>query len=550
MLMKRKILVIGLDGATFDVINPLIKEGRMPNLAGLIAAGASGCMRSTVPPVSGPAWMSLATGMKPERTSIYDFTYRKAGSYELQHISSSDYAGRAVWDYLGKAGKKVGILNYPMFFPPYPVNGFITTGLGASDDDEFTSPAAFKQELNRAAGGKYELQVAYHNIRYEDTELFLNDLQRVLVKKFRAATCLAKEKQWDFFWLVLSETDWLQHLIWQRLDERRSDSKAQRYEGFRERFKELWGLIDQAIGELCAVVGPQTNIVVLSDHGFGPNEGVFKLNVWLEREGYLAWRKGRSRVFADAKEAICGRARAIARAIKLHKLAPGLYGHARATKDKLIEKVIDQIDLDKSVAFDPGHTIPFGGIYINDQIVTSPDARRALGREIEEKLHNWADANHVNIETWQQPDSPGGRTNTGPDLLVGVNDWGCVVLKEPLGGEVFERRPYSSRHTGSHRMNGIFVAAGPDIQRGTAETVHLYDIAPTILHLFDIPVPADMDGRVREDIVTAEYLMAHPAKLQKQAAGNECRQTMSHAREMTQQEKDFVQQQLKDLGYM
>ena len=99
-------------------------------------------------------------------------------------------------------------------------------------------------------------------------------------------------------------------------------------------------------------------------------------------------------------------------------------------------------------------------------------------------------------------------------------------------------------------MNGIFVAAGPDIQRGTAETVHLYDIAPTILHLFDIPVPADMDGRVREDIVTAEYLMAHPAKLQKQAAGNECRQTMSHAREMTQQEKDFVQQQLKDLGYM
>ncbi len=548
--MKRKILIIGLDGATFDVINPLIAEGRMPNLAGLMAAGASGSMQSSVPPVSGPAWISLATGMKPERTSIYDFTYRREGSYELQHISSSDYAGRAVWDYLGKAGKRVGILNYPMFFPPYPVNGFITTGLGASDDDEFTSPASLKQELDKAAGGKYELMVAYHNARYEDTELFLSDLQRVLVKKFRAAACLAKEKQWDFFWFVLSESDWLQHLMWRRLDESRPDPNAQVCEGSRKRFNEVWSLIDQGIGELCAVVGPQTNIVVVSDHGFGPNEGVFKLNVWLEREGYLAWREGKSRVFADAKGALCKYGRAIARAVRLHKLAPGLYGHARATKEKLIEKVTDQIDLDKSVAFDPGHTIPFGGIYINDRIVTSPDARRALCRDIEGKLHSWADVNNVTVETWQQTDSPGGRTNTGPDLLVGVSDWGCVLLKEHLNGEVFERRPYSSRHTGSHRMNGIFIAAGPDIRRGTVQAVHLHDVAPTILHLFDMPVPADMDGQVREDIVTAEYLKAHPAKLEKQTAGDEFRQTVSPPREMTQQEKDFVQQQLKDLGYM
>lgn len=548
--MKRKILIIGLDGATFDVINPLIAEGRMPNLAGLIAAGASGCMVSTIPPVSGPAWMSLATGMKPESTSIYDFTYRKAGSYELGHISSSDYAGRALWDYLGKAGKTVGILNYPMFFPPYPVNGFISTGLGASDGDQFTCPAALKQELDKAAGGKYELQVGYHNIRYEDTELFLNDVQRVLVKKLRAAAHLVREKQWDLFWFVLSETDWLQHLIWQRLDRERSDSDTRSGKGFRERFNELWGLIDQAIGELCAIVGPETNIVVVSDHGFGPNEGVFKLNVWLQRQGYLKWAKGTSRAFVGAKEALCRRARTAARAIRLHKLAPGLYGRARETKDKLIEKVIDQIDLDKSVAFDPGHTIPFGGIYINDQIVTDPEKRGELSLEIEAKLHHWADASNVRVETWQRCDSQGARGNTGPDLLVGINDWGCVVLKEHLNGEVFERRPYSSRHTGSHRMNGIFVAAGPDIQRRTVDAVHLHDIAPTILHLFGIPVPVDMDGRVREDIVTAEYLTAHPAEVQNETAGSACQETSSRAREMTQQEKDFVQQQLKDLGYM
>jgi arylsulfatase A-like enzyme len=99
-------------------------------------------------------------------------------------------------------------------------------------------------------------------------------------------------------------------------------------------------------------------------------------------------------------------------------------------------------------------------------------------------------------------------------------------------------------------MNGIFVAAGPDIRPGAVEIVHLCDIAPTILHLFNVPVPADMDGRVREDIVTAEYLKAHPAKFQNETAGNKSQETISQAKEMTQQEKDFVQQQLKDLGYM
>jgi len=157
--MSNKMLIIGLDGATLDVVEPLVEEGLLPNLAGLIAKGASGRMLSTIPPISGPSWISLATGMKPERTSIYDFTYRKGESYDLQHISSSDYAGRSIWDYLGKAGKKVGILNYPMCFPPYEVNGFLSVGLGTSEDNEYTFPRDLKQEIDTAAGGKYEMTV-------------------------------------------------------------------------------------------------------------------------------------------------------------------------------------------------------------------------------------------------------------------------------------------------------------------------------------------------------------------------------------------------------
>ena len=98
-------------------------------------------------------------------------------------------------------------------------------------------------------------------------------------------------------------------------------------------------------------------------------------------------------------------------------------------------------------------------------------------------------------------------------------------------------------------MNGIFVAAGPDIRRGATEPVHLCDVAPTVLHLFDVPVPANIDGRVRTDIITDQYMSTHPDKPRRQA-GDDSRGKMSRAREMTQQEKDFMQQQLKDLGYM
>ncbi|MFC1634150.1 alkaline phosphatase family protein [Planctomycetota bacterium] len=547
--MSHKVLIIGLDGVTFDVIDPLMEEGLLPNLAGLIAKGTSGRMLSTVPPISGPSWISLATGLKPERTSIYDFTYRKDDSYELHHISSSDYSGRSVWDYLSRAGRTVGILNYPLCFPPYEVNGFLSAGLGTSEDNEFAFPGSLKQELDTAAGGKYEMTVGYHDIRYEDTELFLSDLQRILEKKLRVATYLVKEKEWDFFWFVLSETDWMQHLMWRHIDENHSQHEGQKSRDLYERFKQLWIRIDNAIGELADLAGEQSNLIVHSDHGFGPNEAVFKLNVWLEREGYLVWRGKKKKKAGSVRDELLNRCKAMAKALKLHKLAPGLYDYGRATKQKLIDKTIDHIDLEKSIAFDPGHTIPFGGIYINDRLVDTDQKKKEISREIEQKLRDYAKGNNLKVDVWRKSDLPESDSNTGPDLIVGIDDWRCVVLKDPLEGDVIERRPYSTRHSGSHRMDGIFVAAGPDIQSGRIENIQLFDIAPTVLHLLEIPIPSNMDGQVRTDVIAADYLAHRPVGIQGEIPQTSA-EVVGQTRDMTQEEQDAIQQQLKDLGYM
>lgn len=548
--MTRKIMMIGLDGATFDVINPLIEEGWLPNLARLITRGASGRMLSTVPPISGPAWLSLATGMKPDSTSIYDFTYRKGPGYELQPISSSDFTNRAVWDILGKAGKSVGILNYPMLVPPYEVNGFMSAGLWAAEDAVYTYPACLKDELNSAAGGRYELSVNYHKACYEDTTLFLDDLERVLTKKLHAAGYMMKEKKWDFFWLVLSETDWLQHLMWRHIDPEHPLHEGANSDKHYNRFKEMWRLIDNAIAEFVAIAGEQADIFIFSDHGFGPNEEVFRLNVWLEHEGYLVWKKKSNQTLSRAKVAATSYFKGLAKALRLNMIAPGLYDLGRKTKGKMIDKIIDQIDLDKSIAFDPGHTIPFGAIYINDKLTETDEAKRRLSVEIVGKLQNWARVNGIKVGIHQKPDSSVEQGCTGPDVLVSINDYRCVVIKDGFDSMVFERKPYSSRHSGSHRMDGVFIAAGPDIKNCTIEKSHIYDIAPTVLYLLDMPVPSNMDGQVLTDIVTDEFMERHSVSTASEIQSGQSPASASGAKGLTQDEQEMIQKQLEDLGYM
>jgi predicted AlkP superfamily phosphohydrolase/phosphomutase len=551
--MSKKVLIIGLDGATFDVLNPLVEEGIIPNIASLIEQGAYGPMTSTVPPISGPAWLSLATGMKPDRTAIYDFSYKREDSYRLQGITSEDFQGRAVWDYLSAKEKRVGILNYPLCMPPYEVNGFLTAGIGTSSDRQFTFPASLKKEINDVAGGDYELLVPYHDARYDDTELFLSDLQKVLNKQVKVATHLLKNKRWDLFWLVISATDWLQHIMWHHIDENHPLNQGDNSKKMYVRFKEIWGEIDQAIGEFKDIAGQDTNLVIISDHGFGTNDQVFKLNAWLEREGYLERRGRLSRISHIAKNRIYSSARTIARGMRLHWFLSDLYERGRKAKSVLSSGALGQIELEKSVAFDPGHTIPFGGIYINDNIIKSAVERQKLAVEIADKLRDWGEEHNLEFDIRSPNRSDDTMLCDHPDLIVGVNNYRCVVLKDQFKGELFEERPFSQRHTGSHRMNGIFIAAGPDISTHRIEGITVYDIAPTILYLFDEPIPVKMDGKVLESIVDSEYLVQHPTKqARNESSGKDVKHTGTNngPKEITDEDKELLKKQLRDLGYM
>jgi predicted AlkP superfamily phosphohydrolase/phosphomutase len=143
-----KVLIIGLDGITFDLLGPWIEAGELPNLQKLMEQGASGKLRSTLPPISSSSWSSFATGVNPGKHGLVDFVYPGADSYKVTMINAASRQTRALWNWLNDAGYKVGLLGIPTTYPPEPVDGFMISGfLSPGPESEWAFPPELKQEL-------------------------------------------------------------------------------------------------------------------------------------------------------------------------------------------------------------------------------------------------------------------------------------------------------------------------------------------------------------------------------------------------------------------
>ena len=162
--MDQRLIVVGLDGATWQVVSPLIEQDKLPNMRHLVEKGTFGLLESTFPPVTGPAWTSIASGKNPGKTGVFDFLNRTSqDSYELRLITSTSMRNAgAFWDYLSVAGTRVGIYNYPFLYPPYAINGFMTSGLGSSAKADITYPRELRRQLLELCGG-YEIEVPFRS---------------------------------------------------------------------------------------------------------------------------------------------------------------------------------------------------------------------------------------------------------------------------------------------------------------------------------------------------------------------------------------------------
>jgi len=476
-------------------MDKLLELGRLPFIKKLIDSGFRSVLKSTIPPVSGPAWLSFATGMNPGKVGVFDFFNRRRDRTSLSPVNSQDYEGKALWDLVSDLGLKVGIFNYPMLYPPYAINGMMVSGVGCPDHSKLTYPSSLKLELDQVAGG-YKVELDYQHKRYEDCDLFLKDLDRLVEKQEKAVYYVLKKEEWDLFIAVFSFTDWAQHLMWRHLEKQHPLYDKTVSLKYQAAFASLWKKVDSIIQNIVQISGNETNIFLLSDHGFGPQKGCFNLVSWMNDKGYLIRQK------RPIKYSMLELVKPFLEALsRLHVTCAFPIRFRQKVADKTEIDLLDQIDLTRSSAYTLEHSIPFGAIYLNEAKETFTSKREQLKRRIIDELETFCAQAGVKLQVFEPSEIyQGDKVDLAPDIIFTINNWECVIVKS-FDAPLFTENSYSTRHTGSHRMEGILISHGPDINEGISqEPIEIYDVAPTILHLLGVPISPDMDGSVRYSI--------------------------------------------------
>jgi predicted AlkP superfamily phosphohydrolase/phosphomutase len=530
-----KVFILGLDGATYKLLDPLMAKGLLPNLKEIYDNYAAGPLKTIMPPVTGPAWLALATGLNPGKTGVFDYINKvtPAGD-KLAPVSSKNYEGRAIWNHLNSQGLKTGIFNYPTLIPAPKVDGFAVGGIGARwDKQNLCYPVALYDEIQEVCGD-YTVLLNLRSKKYEKrTDLFFDDIHRILDNQTKVMKHLIRKKSWDFFFGVLSVTDWVQHVVWKDIDPDHplyNKQKAKEIEGY---YNNFWVKIDDFIGDLQKNLPDDCHLMIVSDHGFGPLNSVFYPNSWLEKEGWLLKKKGmKIQSFLTEK-------------IKMFSESfDNKYSHAIIHRIKSrflkIDNAIDFIDLENSLVYSPEHNTMFGCVNLTEKGKNKEGFKDQLIKALKELPDKFPPIRSVEIvlpeNVYQGP-----HVNLSPDIFFIINDYEATV-EIPFDKRIFSDKPSVLLRTGSHRSEGIFMAKGP-IFKNIKVKPSILDIAPTILALFKTDIPDNIDGNVLVDTLKDEFVKKIDIKVKKTSAKD-------IQDESSEEELEKMKEMLKNLGYL
>lgn len=534
-----RLFIIGLDGATFDVLNPMMDRGLMPRLKAFLAEGTSGVLWSTKPPITPAAWTTFMTGKSPGTHGIIDFERYDVGTNRLTLNSTTCLQRvRTIWQILGEKRFRVGCVSIPMTYPPTPVNGFMISGFGTPNrDSEFTYPPELKEEVLRVCPD-YGFGSRWRRRAFGGDALFARNLDAV-IRSFDHGYALAKHcgdhYGWDVLMVVLKLVDNLQHKTWKYIDPRWAPRHPRRAEMVARCYAEL----DRAVGQMMDYAESHgAAVFVMSDHGHGSLEGKVQANLLLRQWGYLTQK-------ATAQSA-SGTRRILRRLTgrKRGKFSTGRFG---------IEKDL-AVDLARTKAC-VMHAGMSGFLYINlagrqDTGIVPPHQYEAIRDELTRRFLEATDRDRAGrtirlFREVHKPEELYGCKRQGrewlPDLLLVPHESLAVVRRIRSSRPV--RWLSDQRIEGTHREDGIFAVRGPGIARGRTVEANIADSTPTVLAMLGLRVPDDMEGRVMERVfdppIRVEYEPAAPVGAG--AGGEEV---------YSDEELAKVTERLIDLGYL
>jgi predicted AlkP superfamily phosphohydrolase/phosphomutase len=506
--MSYRCYVIGLDGATFDLILPWVAQGKLPAFAQLLHRGAWGQLRSTVPPMTGPAWTTFATGTNPARHGIYDWVYREPGTYHFVPATARNRRLPSLWNLLSAAGRRVCVVNVPMTFPPEPVNGLLISGLPTpSKQVTFTHPPELAQELERLTGNYILYPDPGQAYSDAGVDAFLARLYQTTETRIKVVESLRAREPWDFFMVVFNGTDTVQHALWKFMSPAHPLHDPARAARYGDAILAFYQFLDRWLATQIAALPADTVLMLMSDHGFGPFHKFIHVNNWLREQGFMriksswrAWLKHTAFRAGFSPMAVYD---------LLMRLGLGslkrevVRGQGQGLLRTLFLSFAD-VDWSATQAYSLGN---IGQIRLNvrgrePQGCVAPGAEYAQVRaQIIARLRRLTDpasGEQVVDEIYTREELYSGPwLEEAPDIVFlpkrleyfgfGEYEFGSHRVIEAM------RRGIS----GTHRMNGIFVALGEPVQPGVEiNGATLADLAPTVLHLLGQPIPAAMDGRV------------------------------------------------------
>jgi len=511
-----KTLVVGLDGASWELLDPWIEAGELPNLAALRDTGTWAGTRSCLPPVTFPNWKCYSSGKDPGGFGVFWFENVDLAAGEITVMNGGDYDTAELWDYLNDEGQSAGVVNMPTMYPPRDIDELVVAGGPDAVEGEYrsissgyTSPPELAAELEE----RFDYRVhpdpllSSNDERGAEVEAILD----LLEKRFEVATHLMDERDLDFVHVTLFYLNVLHHFFW-------DDEPSLR----------AWKTVDEWVGRLDD--REDLNLVLMSDHGCDATQTEFYINEWLAENGYqvrdtsvdaLLTRVGldRENLLAVAKRA--GLVDTLARVVpeSIQQLVPQRDGVKRDRK-------LEAIDLEQTKVVASGQ----GPVYINPRfdVESVRESLMADLREVEDEHGPLFTDVYRGEDVYNGP-----YVDAGPEVVVDQRPG--VHVNDGIGGGTVQSDP--DRWAAENTPYGIFAASGPDFEpQGKLDRISILDIAPTVLAAHGCAVPTDMRGEVL------------PVFTEDPAVGE--RAPLSNDDALGSDDEDAVEDRLKQLGYM
>lgn len=541
-------LVIGIDGGEWSIINQLVSEGKLPNLEKLIDTGLEAGLQSTCPPVSPPAWSSFYTGSNPGKHGIYDFSTFDQ-HYRRRSVSSADRTATPFWEVLNDRGISTGLFKLPFTYPVSQVQGFFISGFPTpADGTEY----AYPPEIDSMIDSPKKL--------FEDSDLkkegslrqFKQNIFNVTEYQTDKLISCLESNETDFVMTVYDGSDRIQHFYWKYFDESHA-----RYvpDDNLNAIQEYYSVLDMQIGRLLEHSPSETNIIVMSDHGFGPLETDINIEYWLEDHDYIKWNINEGNYISKRViEENIGRIWDAAKSVNLDPLIKSVLPDTVLNWGEDVTSMKKTgYDWEKTSAFFT--TVSGQAITINlknkykhgsvpkeeyDELVSKlvkqlrnlkhPESNEKLFRRVERKSEIYT----------------GWAIESAPDIILeakerfAIKGGKCDTLLSPS-------TQYGQDRSGDHTSTGIFIGSGPAFSNKDEKIndIKIIDIAPTILHLHECPIPKFMDGSVALSVLDSQFNQ----NIDKQYT-SQYGQVTSDIHNWTSSEAENLEENLKNLGYI